>query len=146
MKADILCTLIAQRINPEHFQLWGLEVKWMKEEYNTPENRAIVADVISNYETLKLPILANELRQEIVNAVQLHMDTTAQTRNYDNIHTLASYEFSIDPTFKAEGTAGRKWRDNVWIICRGILEEVEQGLRPMPTVAEVISELPTIEW
>ena len=52
MNADILCTLLAQRINPEHFQLWGLEVHWMKEEYDTPTNRAIVADVITNYDTL----------------------------------------------------------------------------------------------
>lgn len=52
MRADILCTLLAQRINPEHFQLWGLEVHWMKDEYNTEANRAIVADVIANYDTL----------------------------------------------------------------------------------------------
>jgi len=52
MKADILCTLLAQRILPEQFQLWGLDVHWMAEEYNTPENMAIVEDVIANYETL----------------------------------------------------------------------------------------------
>lgn len=52
MNKDILCTLLAQRINPEHFQLWGLEVHWMKEAYDTLKNRAIVADVISNYDVL----------------------------------------------------------------------------------------------
>ena len=52
MNANILCTLLAQRIPPEQFQLWGLDIHWMKEEYDTPENRAIVADVIKNYDTL----------------------------------------------------------------------------------------------
>jgi hypothetical protein len=52
MDANILCTLLAQRIPPEQFQLWGLEVHLMSPEYVTPENRAIVSDVIANYEAL----------------------------------------------------------------------------------------------
>jgi len=52
MNAQILCTLLAQRIPPEQFQLWGLEVHWMDKAYNTIENQAIVADVIANYDTL----------------------------------------------------------------------------------------------
>lgn len=53
MNASILCTLLAQRISPEQYQLHGLKVYWMSPEYDTPENRAIVADVITNYNTLE---------------------------------------------------------------------------------------------
>jgi len=52
MNANILCTLLAQRTPPEQFQVWGTEVHWMSPEYDTPENQAIVADVIANYDTL----------------------------------------------------------------------------------------------
>ena len=65
MDANILCTLLAQRIPPEQFQLHGLEVVFFDPDknnkpctapnespYDTPENRAIVADVIKNYDTL----------------------------------------------------------------------------------------------
>ncbi|OPY86881.1 MAG: hypothetical protein A4E72_01582 [Syntrophus sp. PtaU1.Bin208] len=52
MDAEILCTLLAQRIDPAKFQLWGLEAHWMQEEHDTPENRANVADVVANYDTL----------------------------------------------------------------------------------------------
>ena len=52
MKSNILCTLLAQRIPPEQFQLHGLEMHWMDEAFNTPENQVIVADVIQNYDTL----------------------------------------------------------------------------------------------
>jgi phosphoribosylformylglycinamidine (FGAM) synthase-like enzyme len=52
MDADILCTLLAQRIPPEQFQLWGTDIHWMDEKYDTPENRAIVADVTKNYDNL----------------------------------------------------------------------------------------------
>ena len=65
MNASILCTLLAQRIPPEQFQVHGEEVVFFDPEknnkpvgnpnespYDTPENRAIVADVIANYDTL----------------------------------------------------------------------------------------------
>jgi len=61
MDTNILCTLIAQRIPPEQFQLWGLEVHWMTHEYDTPENKAIVADVIANYDTLEAAYIKSQL-------------------------------------------------------------------------------------
>ena len=71
MNASTLCNLIAQRIPPEHFQLSGLEVVFFDPEknnkpctapnespYDTPENRAIVGDVIKNYDTLAAAYIA----------------------------------------------------------------------------------------
>jgi hypothetical protein len=49
---DILCVLLAKKVPPEQFQVWGTEVHWMDKAFDTPENNAIVADVIENYETL----------------------------------------------------------------------------------------------
>jgi DNA-binding ferritin-like protein len=78
MDANILCTLLAQRIPPEQFQVHGLEVVFFDPEknnkpvgtpnespYDTPENRAIVADVIKNYDTLAGDI--EKSMQEAVN-------------------------------------------------------------------------------
>lgn len=52
MDQKILGKLIAQRISSDRFQIWGTEVRWMSPEYDTPENRAIVDDVIANYDDL----------------------------------------------------------------------------------------------
>ena len=65
MDANILCQLLAQRIPPEQFQIRGEEVYFIDPDannkpvdaphtspYDTPENRAVVADVIANYDTL----------------------------------------------------------------------------------------------
>ena len=52
MNADILCTLLAQRIPAEQFQLWGTHIHWMSDGYGTPENITIVAEVIKNYDSL----------------------------------------------------------------------------------------------
>jgi hypothetical protein len=71
MNATILNNILAQRIPPEQFQLHGLEVVFFDSDknnkpctapnessYNTPENRAIVEDVIANYDTLAAEYLA----------------------------------------------------------------------------------------
>jgi hypothetical protein len=75
MDAYTLCTLLAQRIPPEQFQIRGEEVYFIDSDannkpvdaphtspYDTPENRAIVEDVISNYDTLETAYLAEELK------------------------------------------------------------------------------------
>ena len=69
MEANILCTLLAQRIDPTQFHLEGLTVVLNvpdqnnkpvdaphESPYDTPENQAIVTDVIKNYDTLSVGI------------------------------------------------------------------------------------------
>lgn len=71
MKQKILSKLLEQRIPPEQFHLEGLEVVFTDPEinnkpctapnespYDTPENRAIVEDVIKNYDSLEKEYLA----------------------------------------------------------------------------------------
>jgi len=52
MNASTLCHLLAQRIPPQQFQLWGLEIHWMSPDFDTPENNAIYADIVANYTEL----------------------------------------------------------------------------------------------
>lgn len=86
------------------------------------------------------------LQAELTAAVQDHMDKTAQTRNYDNIFTACSYANSTDPKFKAEGEACVAWRDAVWNTCYAILAAVQAGQRHIPSVDDLIAELPALEW
>ena len=52
MDANILSSLLSIRINPVKFRLSGLDVVFWDEADNTPENQAIIEDVIANYEAL----------------------------------------------------------------------------------------------
>ena len=74
MNTNILCKLLAQRIPPEQFQLHGLEVVFFDPDknnkpctapnespYDTPENRAIVSDVVANYDTLEAAYIKSQL-------------------------------------------------------------------------------------
>ena len=46
----------------------------------------------------------------------------------------------------AEGMAGADWRDAVWLHCYGVLDDVTNGLRPVPSVEALIAELPEMVW
>ena len=85
-------------------------------------------------------------QNELVNAVQQHLDDTARTRGYDSILSLCSYVNSGNATFAAEAQAGMDWRDAVWAHCNQVLADVQAGTRPIPTAVELILELPEINW
>lgn len=80
---------------------------------------------------------------DYTNAVQRHLDAAAQAKNYDNIVSACSYAAAPN-VFQAEGLAFLAWRAAVWAAGYGILGAVEQQLRPAPTIAELIAELPVL--
>lgn len=79
-------------------------------------------------------------------AVQRHMDSVAGERNYDNIISCCTYATSSNAKFSAEGQAAVAWRDNVWVVCYEVLDEVKSGQRAIPTEAELIALLPALVW
>lgn len=79
-------------------------------------------------------------------AVQRRLDDFARTRNYDGILSAATYATSAVPKFAAEGQCAVQARDATWAACYAIMGEVQGGQRAMPTIEQVLSELPTLEW
>lgn len=79
-------------------------------------------------------------------AVQAHLDSTAQSRDYDNTYTCLSYLNSTDEIWKREANAFNAWRDSVWRKCHEILNAFIAGQIEQPTVADVIAQLPVIDW
>jgi hypothetical protein len=74
------------------------------------------------------------------------MDTVVQGRGYTSMIYAVSYYNSTKPRFKAEAEAAVKFRDDVWEKCIEVLSAVEAGEREIPSVEELIAELPLIEW
>ncbi len=79
-------------------------------------------------------------------AIQRHLDAFAQTRNYDGILSAATYATSTVPKFAAEGQYAVEARDATWARAYEILAQVESGSRPMPSIEEVVAELPSLTW
>lgn len=101
------------------------------------------------YEVVEIPPhvpTEEELQQYFEDAIEAYMDSVVQTRNYKNIHTAVSYVNSTNEKFAREGAACNKWRDDVWDECYAILAEVKAGKRAIPTLEEVIAELPVLVW
>ena len=115
------------------------------------DGKQYIKDPVSGEYVEEPPYIApepteEEIQQQLTAAVQSYMDKTVQTRNYDNIHTACTYATSTDHVFAAEGLACVKWRDAVWRKCYAILAEVKAEKRAIPTVEELLAELPILEW
>ena len=124
--------------------LWSIEmlVKLVnKGKLTSSEYEEIVGSAY-----IEAPLTEEQIQAHLTQVVQNYMDTTVQTKGYDNIHTACTYANSTDETFKAEGTACVVWRDAVWRKCYDILAEVKAGTRAVPTAEELISKKKKQKW
>lgn len=83
-----------------------------------------------------------EIQKQMTDAVQVALDNFAKTRGYDGIMSACSYSNSTDAQFKLEADYCIALRDTTWRMGYAILAEVKAGTRPIPSVEELIAELP----
>lgn len=86
------------------------------------------------------------LEDAVVAAVQKRLDDFAKTRGYDGILSLSTYCTSTISKFALEGQRGVDLRDAHWAACYQILADVQSGARPVPTLDEILSEMPALTW
>jgi hypothetical protein len=87
----------------------------------------------------------NQLKASSKFLIQNLLDTTAQSKTYNDALHCVSYGLSTNATWLAEATAFIAWRDDVYETALTILQGVENG-DPVPTEQEFLDELPTITW
>jgi len=75
-------------------------------------------------------------------AVQNHLDTKAQSLRYDNINAIGKY-VGYENDFQAEAEALGAWASSCWKVAGQTEADVQAGVRTMPTVDEVLAELPS---
>lgn len=95
---------------------------------------------------ITLPDTQEQIIATLSIAVQAYLDITAKSRNYDGILSLCTYATSLDPIFNAEGQAGVIWRDACWRKSYEIMTAVQANIIAIPTVEELLAELPIIIW
>lgn len=82
---------------------------------------------------------------KFITAMEAYYDEVAKVKRYDNRLTCALRAGYSGP-FQAEGIAFATWMDNCNAYGYIEMEKVLTGVRPMPTVAELINELPEPPW
>jgi len=92
------------------------------------------------------PPTVDDMQAVVKAAIQQRLDDFAQTREYTSISNAATYAVSRDAQFAFEGQYAVEARDLTWRTAFNILNDVASGVRPMPTVEEVMSELPELVW
>ena len=85
-------------------------------------------------------------QEDYTAAIQAHLDTTAQERNYDSAQVAASYVNSTVAAWQAEAEAIISWRDAVWSYAYAELDKITTGEREPPSVDELVAELPVMVW
>lgn len=79
-------------------------------------------------------------------ALTAHLDSTAQTKRYDNRITCALRAGYPGP-FQAEGAAFALWMDQCNALAYTLLAEVQAGTRPLPDTTQVLIDLlPPMVW
>ena len=91
--------------------------------------------------------LAGVLVVRYRDAVQTHIDATAQSRNYDSGVSLASYVSDPNPVWAAEAAAFVAWRSQIWQEVVTLLAQIKAGEAPPPeSPAALVATLPQIQW
>lgn len=79
--------------------------------------------------------------------VQDLLDTFAQSRGYDGIHSLRSYYGSSNPVYGAEGLRGMELSDQTWSTLYTYFQAVIAGTEPVPVSwSEIEPLLPSLTW
>lgn len=78
-------------------------------------------------------------------AIQSHLDAIAQRMGYDSMFSAVTYaDEPAVPQFQADGRALRAWRSRVWEHGYAMLAAAAAGLRPAPTIDQLLAELPQL--
>lgn len=95
--------------------------------------------------SLRAPAPITDPKAILEMAVQDYLDRKAIERGFDNIFTAVTYaDEPVVPEYQLDGQAFRKWRSLVWAYCFTVLRDVQQGVRKIPTEAELLAELPPL--
>lgn len=85
-------------------------------------------------------------QQDFIIAIKQQLNDVSIARNYENEYSIASYANSTNLVWKADAEAFIAWRDSVWLYTYSELALIQAGDKPVPTIEEFISGLPTIVW
>ena len=102
------------------------------------------------YEVVEIPVhipTEEEIQTQLEQGIEAWMNTVVAERHYNSIDTcIARYTDSPNSKYAQEAKAVKDWNTAVWDKYWGILAEVKADTRPIPTLEEVIAELPKLVW
>lgn len=113
----------------------------------TPKNfirYEIFAQLDPNFTVLPdpLPQQIATLSAIFETAVNERIQQECTAAGFDDIHTARAYA-STDNPLQAQSASFVNWTAAVWLYCRQYLEDVQNGVKPIPELADYMTTLPT---
>jgi hypothetical protein len=87
-----------------------------------------------------------EIQKKLTKALDLHIDSVAQAKGYDNRITACIRAAAPKSKWYAEGVAFVEWMDNCYETAENVLSDVKGAKRGIPTWDEFKAELPVMNW
>ena len=111
-------------------------------DLNNPDYQEFIAweaagNVANFLPTSSIP----EIISQFETVIQARLDLGAKNAGYDSILSACSYAAAPN-AFQADGISFINWRANCWTYCYSIMQQVQIGAIALPTVNELISNLP----
>lgn len=113
-------------------------------------SKAMWANELQKWEVFTPPPTPPPPPEQIIagftTAIQQRLDDFAKSRGYDGILSACTYATSKVAKFAAEGQTAVNARDNTWEAAGAILADVEAGNRAIPTIDELMLDMPPLSW
>lgn len=77
--------------------------------------------------------------------IDRYLDQQANSFRYESIRTMVTYENDPNPKFHAEGIGAKVFRSTVYTLGVSLIDEVQSGLREVPTESELMALMPKLE-
>ena len=103
------------------------------------------AHLIPCTQQLPAPKSSAQIIQELEHAVDRHIDSVAKADKWDSRITCTMRAGYPNP-WQYKAIAFGQWMDACYAHCIQVQADVVAGLRPVPTEAELIAELPVMVW
>jgi len=85
-----------------------------------------------------------EYKKSVNSKIQILLNKQALDLRYDNINSIGKY-IGYDNPYREQAESLGLWVATIWAIAEQIEQDVKAGNRDMPTVDEVLAELPSYE-
>lgn len=109
----------------------------------SPENVSAIEAIVASHDPTAFD--PEQQRAALEAALDAHIDGVAKAKGYDSRITAALRAGYNNP-WQAEGAAFGSWMDTCYAKANEIQAAVEAGERPVPTVEELIAEMPEMVW
>jgi len=91
------------------------------------------------------PLTPEQIQSQLEAVVDAHINATAQADGWDSRITCVLRAGYVNP-WQAKGVAFGEWMDACLVYCYQVQDDVLSSIRPLPTEAELIAELPVMIW